>query len=346
MSNRSVSKLAHHSAPVWAAAAAVVLLSTLGARSEDDLGNKITCEVNRVFQERQSAVVRVEALDHHGRLTGTGFFTDPSGTIYTLSYIVANAQEVMIVRGDEKIPAKVLVADPRSGIALLKADISSPFIPLGNSRKLALSSPVLTIGYTPGFSDTPSFGIVGGFDRKFLGKYFTTTHIRANLPVQAGFGGAPLLNLNGEVVGIIIAGVGGGASCYAVPIEAAEKIRMDYARYGEPRHGWLGVKAEEQDVKVDGSNVRISEVGSDTPAALAGLKPGDVLLQIGAVKITEPEDIIDASYFLTAGDKVAVEIVRDGQKKTIEVESARHPATGVPSSPNELVGQVPMFIFQ
>ncbi len=181
-----------------------------------------------------------------------------------------------------------------------------------------------------GFSETPCFGIVGGFDRQFLGKYFTTTHIRANLPVQAGFGGAPLLNLNGEVVGIIIAGVGGGAACYAVPIEAAEKIRMDYARYGEPRHGWLGVKAEEQGDKVDGSNVRIAEIGNDTPAALAGLKPGDILLQIGSVKITEPEDIIDASFFLTAGDKVAVEIVRDGQKKTIEVESARHPP---PESP-------------
>lgn len=305
--------------------------------AQDDLSSKISCEIMRIYEERKDSVVRVEALDSHGKLCGTGFFADPSGTIYTLAYIVANADEILVCRGDKKIPARLLVADPRSGIALIKTETASPFIPTGNSRNMPLASPIISIGY-PGESQTEmNFGIIGGFDHQFLGKYFTTTHIRANLAVQPGFGGAPLLNMNGDVVGIIISSIGGGAGCYAVPIEAAEKIRMDYARFGEPRHGWLGVNAEEQINAVDGSHVRISEVGPDTPAAGAGLQKGDILLQVGDIKIVQPEDVIDASYFITAGDKVPVVVKRGDERIVLDVRSARHPATGVNSPfPTEL----------
>lgn len=305
--------------------------------AQDDLGTKISCELRRVYDERRESIVRVEALDSHGKLCGTGFFADPSGTIYTLAYIVANADEILVCRGDKKIPARLLVADARSGIALIKTDLSSPFIPVGHSRALPLASPILSIGYPDESQTEMNFGIIGGFDHKFLGKYFTTTHIRANLPVQPGFGGAPLLDMNGDVIGIIISSIGGGAGCYAVPIEAAEKIRMDYARFGEPRHGWLGVNAEEQTDAVDGSHVRVSEVGPETPAAASGLRKGDILLQVGDIKIVEPEDVIDASFFITAGDRVPVVVMRGDQRIVLDVRSARHPATDMPSPfPTEL----------
>jgi serine protease Do len=299
--------------------------------AQDDLGSKISCELRRVYDERRDSVVRVEALDSHGKLCGTGFFIDPSGTIYTLAYIVANADEILVCRGDRKIPARLLVADPRSGIALIKADLTSPFIPTGSSRSMPLASPILSIGYPEETRTEMNFGIIGGFDHQFLGKYFTTTHIRANLAVQPGFGGAPLLNLNGDVIGIIISSIGGGAGCYAVPIEAAEKIRMDYARFGEPRHGWLGVNAEQQTDAVGGSHVRISEVGPETPAATSGLKKGDILLQVGDIKIVQPEDIIDASFFITAGDTVPVVVMRGDQRLVLDVRSTRHPASETPS---------------
>ena len=99
---------------------------------------------------------------------------------------------------------------------------------------------MLAIGFPVNLAATPSFGIVAGFDRQFLGRYFMTTHIRAIVSVEPGFGGAPLMNLKGEVVGIIISGIDGGGACYALPIEAAEKLRMDYIRFGEPRYGWVG----------------------------------------------------------------------------------------------------------
>jgi serine protease Do len=323
MSNRSVFKRSPLSREAFFIV--LTLLATGPLRSQESLSNQIA-EVRQVFDERRSAVVRIEAYDHHGKVAGTGFFIDPSGTIYTLAGIVANADEIFVVQGDKRLPAELLIADARSGVALIKADCKSPFIPVGCAKSLTLVDPVMAIGFPMEMDATPTFGIMGGFDRKFLGKYFVTTHLRANVPVQAGFSGAPLLNLKGEAVGIVVAGIGNGSACYALPIEAAEKIRMDYARFGKAQHGWVGVTVEDSQDAVEGSHVRITELGPDTPASQAGLKDGDMLLQVGQVKITDVEDVIDAAYYLTADDKVNVRIVRDGQTLNFDITSKIHPA--------------------
>jgi S1-C subfamily serine protease len=312
----------------------LLLLASVASRAEDNLGEKISSEVRRLFEERHASIVRVEAYDRHGKLSGTGFFADPAGTIYTLSYVVANADEILVIHGDRRIPAKLLLADPRSGIALVKVDYNSPFIPVGNSKGLSLATPVLAIGFPVNLAATPSFGIVAGFDRQFLGRYFMTTHIRAILSVEPGFGGAPLMNLKGEVVGIIISGIDGGGACYALPIEAAEKLRMDYIRFGEPRYGWVGADVEDQHTD-EGLRVRIAELGPGSPAAEAGLKEGDIVSKIGGVNVSTAEDVIDASFFLTAGDKVPIAIQRDGREMSVEVRPAKHPVADVSDTPSD-----------
>jgi serine protease Do len=311
----------------------LLLLIAVSSRAEDNLGEKISSEVRRLFDERRSSTVRVEAYDRHGKLSGTGFFADPAGTIYTLSYIVANADEILVVHGDRRIPAKLLLADPRSGVALLKVDYNSPFIPVGNSKGLSLASPVLAIGFPVNLAATPSFGIVAGFDRQFLGRYFMTTHIRAIVSVEPGFGGAPLMNLKGEVVGIVVSGIDGGGACYALPIEAAEKLRMDYVRFGEPRYGWVGANVEDEIIPGGGLRVRIAELGSGSPAAESGLREGDIVSKIGGVKISTAEDVIDASFFLTAGDRVPITIERDGYEMSIEVRPLKHPVADTAYNP-------------
>ncbi|HVQ21280.1 MAG TPA: S1C family serine protease [Terrimicrobiaceae bacterium] len=326
MSSRSVSSFFEAKLSLFLLA----LLLAVSGRAEDSLGEKISAEVRRLFDERRDSTVRIEAYDRHGKLSGTGFFADPAGTIYTLSYVVANAEEIFVVHGDRRMPAKLLVADARSGIALLKVDYNSPFIPIGNSKELSLASPVVAIGFPVNLAATPSFGIVGGFDRQFLGRYFMTTHIRAIVPVEPGFGGAPLMNLKGEVVGIVVSGIDGGGACYALPVEAAEKIRMDYVRFGEVRHGWVGANVEDQNGPGDVSRVRIAELAEDTPAAQAGLKEGDIVTRIGGVKITTAEDVIDASFFLTAGDRVPIAIERNGREMSIDVRPVKHPVGNSP----------------
>jgi serine protease Do len=162
-----------------------------------------------------------------------------------------------------------------------------------------------------------------------------TTHIRAIVSVEPGFGGAPLMNLKGEAVGIIVSGIEGGGACYALPIEAAEKLRMDYVRFGEPRYGWVGANVEDQNVPGEGLRVRIAELGADSPAAQSGLREGDIVSKIGSAKISTAEDVIDASFFLTAGDRVPVTIERDGHEMSIDVRPVKHPIADADYNPRD-----------
>jgi serine protease Do len=284
-------------------------------------------EVNTLFTKCKGAVVRVEARDKHGELAGTGFFIDPQGTLYT-SWTVGGdeSRDLVVCHGDIKYPARRLVADFRCGVAILKIDAETPFLPLGESRSLTVASPVLTIGYPMDLPLTPSFGMVGGFDLKYLGRYFSTTHIRANVAVQRGEGGAPLLNMHGEVVGVLISSLDQGSASFVLPIEAAEKVRRDYVRFGEERPGWVGMAVGPASEAVAGSTAEVQDIFSDGPAHKAGVKRGDVLLQVGDREVRSPDDVVDASFFITAEDPLNVRVARAGGEVDLQVHPAEPPA--------------------
>lgn len=303
-------------------------------------------QVREVFARAAKAVVKIHGVDEHSEICGTGFFVDPTGTIYTAYTVGGEAGNFTVEFGDKKIPARQLVADIRSGTAILKVDATTPALPIGKSEELELASPVLSIGYPLDLPKTPNFGMIAGFDRKCLGRFFSTIHLRVNVPTQRGEAGAPLLNMKGEVVGIVVSGLGNNSACYAVPIEAAEKIRSDFVRFGEARHGWIGVNdVSPASQQVDGSRAMVTQVAEDAPASRAGLKAGDVLLEVGKKKITDPEDVFDASFYITAGDTVPITVMRGDKKMTFQVQAALHPAskTGVLlASPGTIPGVIPM----
>ena len=266
---------------------------------------------------------------------------DPAGTIYTSYSVAGEAENFTIEAGEKKYHARLLVADLRSGIALLKVDAVTPFLTVGKSAALGLATPVVAIGYPLDLPETPSFGMIAGFDRKYLGRYFSTTHLRVNLPTQRGEAGAPLLDFKGEVVGILISSVENGSACYALPIDAAEKIRTDFVRFGEARHGWIGINVEAASTAVEGSRAQMTEIMEGTPAVGSGVKAGDILLQVGNTQIHEPEDVIDASFFLSAGDTVPITVMRGNEKLTINIQADFHPAskhTSIAASINPKTG--------
>lgn len=301
--------------------------ASLFAQQAPESATALSREVKEVFERCAKAVVKIEATDQHGELSGTGFFVDPTGTLYTAYSVGGEADNVTVEFKGKKYPARQLLADLRSGIAMLKVDLASPALPIGSSEQLEIATPIVAIGYPLDFAETPSFGMIAGFDRKCFGGYFATKHLRVNLPPQRGEGGAPLLNLKGEVVGILLYSFENNSSCYALPIEAAEKIRSDYVRFGEARHGWIGANVAEANTAVEGSRAVTKEIITDTPAAESGMKPGDIVLQIGRTKVHEPEDILDASFFLTAGDVVPITVMRGNEKLTFDVQADFHPAS-------------------
>jgi len=303
--------------------------------AQEQSATALSHQVKDIFERAAKAVVKIHGIDEHSEICGTGFFIDPTGTLYTAYTVGGEAGNFTIEFNGKKYPARQLLADIRSGTAVLKIEAPTPALPIGKSEELQVATPVVAVGYPFDLPETPNFGMVAGFDRKYLGRYFSTTHLRVNLPTQRGEAGAPLLNMKGEVVGIVVSSLENNSACYAVPIEAAEKIRGDFVRFGEARHGWVGINVSETSEPVEGSRAEMTQIMDDTPAAHSGIKPGDVLLQVGRKKVTQPEDVLDASFFITAGDIVPITVMRGDQKLTFNVRATLHPASkNVPMLPD------------
>jgi serine protease Do len=295
--------------------------------AQEQSATAISRQVKEIFERAAKGVVKIHGVDEHSEICGTGFFIDPTGTLYTAYTVGGEAGNFTIEFDGKKYPARQLLADIRSGTALLKIDAATPALPIGKSEELEVATPVVAIGYPLDLPETPNFGMVAGFDRKCLGRYFSTTHVRLNLPTQRGEAGAPLLNMKGEVIGVVVSSLENNSACYAVPIEAAEKIRADFVRFGEARHGWVGINVSVERQPVEGSLAEMTQIMEDTPAARSGIKAGDILLQVGRKKVTQPEDVLDASFFITAGDTVPITVMRGNQKLTFNVQATLHPAS-------------------
>src|SRR4029077_17953553 len=124
----------------------------------------ISREVKDVFARAARAVVKIHGVDEHSDIFGTGFFVDPTGTLYTAYSVGGEADNFSVEFNGKNYPARQVVADVRSGIAILKIDEVTPALPIGNTRQLEVATPVITIGYPLDLPKTPSFGMIAGFD--------------------------------------------------------------------------------------------------------------------------------------------------------------------------------------
>ena len=278
-------------------------------------------DVQAIFENNKGAIVKIQSEDSHGLLDGTGFFVSPTGIIYTSYRVAGESTDIVAEFGSCRYPARRLVADIRSGIVILKINPvdPTPYIPLGDSDKIVTASGVVILGFPLDQSVTPNYGVVGGLDQGHENRFFATTLIRANIAAQRGEEGAPLLDLDGHVVGILVGSVDERTACYALPIKAAEKVRSDYIHFGEIRQGWVGVTAVEGEELEHESKVVINKVEDSSPAHIAGIQPGDILLSIGTVKIRSTSDIPNACFFLTVNQTVPVTVFRAGQEVQVDV---------------------------
>ncbi len=328
--NRSVFKSAFWFQRVCGALLVCVSGVPLIAQAQEDAVETISTAVRSVFEQSRGAIVQIEARDDCGVIKGTGFYIDPIGTLYTLAAIIENAEEISVLHNGKKLEAELLLSDPRSGIALLRTEPGAVFLRPAGENALKIASPVMLVGYPMDLDLSPGFGLVAGFDKRIGNLFFPTTHIRVNTPILRGQGGAPILNMLGEVVGIATSSVDGGATCYALPIEAAEKVRKDHARFGELRHGWVGVVVENAEISQEGSSAKVCEIDPRGPAKEADIQQGDTILRVGNFPITCREDVLDASFFLTAGEPTEIELIRNGEKMTLKAEPTLHPSSEKP----------------
>ncbi|NBR71258.1 MAG: serine protease [Verrucomicrobia bacterium] len=289
--------------------------------------DQIAAEVSGVYEQAVPTVVRLRATDGPDQLAGTGFFIDGQGTILTAYAVVGQAESVSVEVNGRTFPAKILGRDPRSGVAVLKINASpTPHLPLGEGMRLRPASAVVSVAFPYDLKAEPTFGFVAGFDVKYLTRFFATTHLRANLPIKPGQIGGPLLDSQGRVVGVLMLEIDEGKACYALPIEAAAKVASDIQRFGEPRHGWMGVGVMPDRSRPDrGAPVFVDRLYKGTPAEKSGLKMGDEVISIGNRPVREPSDILDAAFFSEVGAKVPVKVKRDGKEQIFTITVSARP---------------------
>jgi len=285
-------------------------------------------ETNALIDKAKAAVVQVRSGDKGLVSAGTGFFIDDQGTVLTSSSIIGDNNSARVVINGVEMDAKILGNDSRSGLAMLRIDYgASPALPLAHASDLQTGDGVITIGYPLNLPAAASQGPVSGFDASFLTRLggslspkgsvaaverFATTHIHANVAISPGQVGGPLLNSQGEVVGLVATSPDDGRSIYALPVEAMAKIMADFNQYGRARHGWVGVNVmEAPDTAHDGRTVRVVQVVVGTPASESGIRSGDTVMRIDAREIYRPADVLDASFFSQVGATMKVVVRRE-----------------------------------
>ena len=268
---------------------------------------------------------------------GSGFIVDKSGYIVTNNHVVEGADKITVILKDEtQLDAQVVGLDPVSDIALIKVNPKTQLktVRLGSSDKLRVGEWVAAIGSPFGLEYTVTAGIVSAKGR-VIGSGPYDDFIQTDASINPGNSGGPLINMQGEVVGINTMIIAGGQGIgFAIPVDQAKGIIAQLKSDGEVTRGWLGVTI--QDLKGDladyygvkgQSGVLVADVVSGDPADRAGIKPKDIITKVNGKKITTSRDLTNLAADLGVGDTADVTILREGKQKTLQVKIGKRPFT-------------------
>ena len=268
--------------------------------------------------------------DRAVRGQGSGFIVSSDGLILTNAHVVRSANHVTVKLNDRReFVAKVLGADPRTDIAVLRIDAKNlPAVTFGDADALQPGEWVLAIGSPFGFENTVTAGVVSAKGRS-LPSDSIVPFIQTDVAVNPGNSGGPLFNARGEVIGInsqIFSQSGGyqGLS-FAIPIDLAQRVQQQIVENGKVQHGKLGVSIQEvNQTFADSFNLPrpagalISNVEPDSPAAKAGLRSGDVILEADGRTIVSSGDLPAIIGMQRPGTEVKLSVWRDGKPVTVQ----------------------------
>jgi S1-C subfamily serine protease len=295
-----------------------------------------------------------------GTATGSGFLIDKEGHMVTNDHVVSGAETVTVTLGDSdaSYDAEILGTDPSTDLALLKVDAPSDAmtpLSIGDSDEAKVGDPVVAIGNPFGLDRTVTTGIVSALQREIQSTtaYSISDIIQTDAAINPGNSGGPLINTDGEVIGVnsqIATGGSGNGSVgigFAIPSNTVTDVIEQLKADGEVRHAFLGISGIGLDTRISEalnlgteSGVLVQEVTDGGPAAEAGIKGGSEPVTVEGAKVLTGGDIItaingqedlsmeDVAALVNEsdpGDKVELTIQRDGQTKTVEVTLGDRP---------------------
>ncbi|MGH7342350.1 MAG: S1C family serine protease, partial [Candidatus Rokuibacteriota bacterium] len=264
--------------------------------------------------------------------SGSGFIIEADGLVLTNNHVVANAREITVTLKDgRELPARVRGRDPKTDLAVLRVDAPEPLptATLGDSDALSVGDWVIAIGNPFGLDNSVTAGIVSAKGRAIgAGPY--DEFIQTDAPINPGNSGGPLLDEQGAVVGIntaIFSRSGGSIGIgFAVPINLAKSLVPQMRSDGHVTRGWLGVTLQKltpdlaETMKVEpGRGALVSAVTPESPAARAGVAPGDVIVRYDGTAVDEHATLPALVAATPVGKTVEVEALRDGKRRTLSI---------------------------
>jgi serine protease Do len=272
---------------------------------------------------------------------GSGFIASADGHILTNNHVVKDAEDITVKLVDgREFEAKLIGTDPESDVAVIKIDAENlPTLELADSDKIEVGEWVVAIGNPFGLTHTVTAGIVSAKGRSDVGLATYEDYIQTDAAINPGNSGGPLITLDGKVVGINTAILGPGGNIgigFAIPINWAKNAFDQLIESGTVVRGYLGIYYEELTPALarafgldeDAKGVAITSVLDDTPAADAGLKHNDVIVEFNGKSIKDKDAFLKRVAVLKPGTKVKLVVLRDGKRKSVTVKLGTRPAKG------------------
>jgi serine protease Do len=303
-------------------------------------------EIRKFFEDFEKQPFQMpETPRQHG--FGSGFIIDPKGVIVTNYHVVEGADEVLIELHDgRKFTSKEIKGDPKTDLAIVRVQTKEPlpYLTFGDSSKMEIGDSVLAVGAPFGLTGTVTHGIISATGRNLrLNMY--EDFLQTDAAINPGNSGGPLVNLQGQVIGVnsAIKSRSGGWQGVGLAIASnlARDITAQLLKDGTVHRGYLGVSIKDLDPEVASrlgldkqKGVLVAKVWEGSPAAKAGLKDGDIITALAGKPITNGRELQSAVIALPLNQTVSVTVLRDGEVKELKVTIAEQPAEfGVAAGP-------------
>jgi S1-C subfamily serine protease len=317
-------------------------LQPVPASDSLETARSVSAALRTVSGNAAPAVVQVRALVRRGSRglralqEGSGVIVDASGVVVTNNHVVRGGTDFrVLLSSGRRVPASLVGRDPETDLAVLRIEGGGPFpaLELDTSTGPQVGEIVLALGNPLGLGHSVTQGIVCGLGRSDLDIATYEDFIQTDAVINPGNSGGPLIDLDGEVVGINtavgLASNGDAGIAFAIPSTMVAKVVRDILEHGEVVRGWLGVEMywwfnPEHERGYDGvSQVKISDFPESSPAARAGLEKNDIILRIGKRQLISRKDLLTVIAETSPESTVDIEVWRAGATLTVPVTLTR-----------------------
>lgn len=269
---------------------------------------------------------------------GSGVIVSPDGYILTNNHVVEDADEIEVGLADGRtVPAKIVGTDPETDLAVIQiAERKLPVMLLGHPEKARVGDVVLAIGNPFGVGQTVTMGIISAVGRNNLHINHFENFIQTDAAINFGNSGGALVDTSGNLLGInsaIYSQTGGSVGIgFAIPMTTAKAVLDEIVAHGQVVRGWIGIESQDITPELASSfglqrktGAIIAGVVRGGPADMAGMKPGDILANVGGKDVASTNDMLNLIAQLVPGGKTRMTVIRKNQPSTLDVTVGKRP---------------------